>query len=55
MHAENLVPRTPAIKVPKINQFVLDHLGQRFPYARDNELGTMQAALPARFHAGGLS
>ena len=37
MHTENPALHTTAMKVPKVNQFVLDHLGQRFPYACDNE------------------
>ena len=45
MHKEHPVPRTPAMKVPKVDRFVLDHLNQRFPRSRDAELGTIQAAL----------
>ena len=45
MHKEHPVPRTPAMKVPKVDRFVLDHLNKRFPRSRDAELGTIQAAL----------
>ena len=45
MHKAHPVPRTPVMKVPKVDQFVVDHLNQRFPKSRDAELGTIQAAL----------
>lgn len=45
MHKEHPVPRTPVMKAPKVDQFVLDHLSNRFPQSRDNELGTIQKAL----------
>ena len=45
MNKAHPVPRTPALKVPKVDGFVLDHLKQRFPKSRDHELGTIQAAL----------
>jgi len=45
MHKVHPVPRTPAMKVPKVDRFVLNHLSQHFPKTRDAELGTIQAAL----------
>ena len=45
MNKAHPVPRTPALKVPKVDGFVLDHLKQRFPKSRDHELGTIQSAL----------
>lgn len=45
MHKAHPLPRTPVMKVPKVDRFVLDHLHQRFPKSRDAELGTIQSAL----------
>lgn len=45
MHIEHLVPRTFVMKMPKVDQFVLDHLSQCFPQSHDNQLDTLQAAL----------
>ena len=45
MHKMHPVPRTPVMKVFKVDRYVMDHLRQRFPKSRDGELGTVQAAL----------
>ena len=45
MNKAHPISRTPALKVPKVDGFVLDHLKQRFPKSRDHELGTIQSAL----------
>ena len=39
------VPRTPVMKVPKVDRYMMDHLRQCFPKSRDGELGTVQGAL----------
>ena len=45
MHKMHPVPRTPVMKMPKVDRYMMDHLRQRFPRSRDGELGTVQAAL----------
>ena len=40
MHKMHPVPRTPVMKVPKVDCYMMDHLRQRFPKSRDGELGT---------------
>ena len=45
MHKTHPIPRTPVMRVPKVDGFMLDHLKQRFPKSCDHELGTIQAAL----------
>ena len=45
MHKAHPVPRTPVMKVPKVDRYILDHLRQNFPKSRDSELGTIQSAL----------
>ena len=40
MHKMHPVPRTPVMKVPKVDRYMMDHLRQRFPKSRDGELGT---------------
>ena len=39
------VPRTPVMKVPKVDYYMMDHLRQRLSKLRDGELGTVQATL----------
>ena len=41
MNKAHPVPWTPVMKVPKVDNFVLDYLKQHFPKARDHELGTI--------------
>ena len=45
MHKMHPVPRTPVMKVPKVDRYMMDHLRQRFPKSPNSELGTVQAAL----------
>ena len=45
MHKAHPIARTPAMRVPKVDDFVQDHLKQRFPKSRDHELGAIQSAL----------
>ena len=45
MHKAHPIARTPAMRVPKVDGFVQDHLKHRFPKSRDHELGTIQSAL----------
>ena len=45
MHKTHPVPRTPVMKVPKVDRFMADHLKERLPKSRDSELGIVQSAL----------
>ena len=45
MHKTHPVPRTPVMKVPKVDCFMADHLKERLPKSCDSELGTIQSAL----------
>ena len=45
MHKAHPIARTPAMRVPKVDGFVQDHLKQRFPKSRDHEPGAIQSAL----------
>ena len=45
MHKMHPVPRTPVIKVIKVDRYIMDHLRQWFPKSHDGELGTVPAAL----------
>ena len=45
MHKTHPLPRTPVMRVPKVDRFMMDHLKHRYPKSRDAELGTIQAAL----------
>ena len=45
MHKTHPVPRTPIMKVPKVDRFMADHLKECFPKSRDGELGIIQSAL----------
>ena len=40
MHKMHPVPRTPVMKVHKVDHYMMDHLRQCFPKSRDGELGT---------------
>ena len=45
MHKMHPLPRTPVMKVPKVDCYMMDHLRQLFPKSHDGELGTVQVAL----------
>ena len=45
MHKTYAVPRTPVIKVPKLDRFIAEHLDERLPKSRANVLGIIQSAL----------
>jgi len=45
MHKAHPLPCTPAMQVPKVDRFMLDHLKQKFCKSRDAKLGTIQSAL----------
>ena len=53
IHKANPLPYTPAMQVPKVNHFMLDHLKQKFPRSRGTELGTIQSTL--LYAAGSLT
>ena len=41
MHKMHPVPRTPVMKLSKVDRYMMDHLRQRFPKSHDGELGTV--------------
>ena len=53
MHKTHPLPRTPVMRVPTVDRFMMDHLKHRYPKSRDAELGTIQSAL--LFAAGPLT
>ena len=45
MHKTHPVPRTPVMKVPKVDRLMADHLKECLLKARDSKLGIIQSAL----------
>ena len=45
MHKTYAVPRTPVIKVPKLDRFTVEYLDERLPKSRESVLGIIQSAL----------